>query len=742
MRGFAVLLVMLLCASAAQALQEYRYIEGEAPAATDGAGLREEGFTSWMLHPSGARVMVLPPAGWLEYRVEGLADRPYYVYVRGLAWASGCETDILWDGRPVGRPRYPVPGTALKWSSCVGTVRGPGDHTLRLVADPGITQAPYIDVLLLTTQEGYQPDDADRDFVSFITPLPLLSLTSDTGTGTVAPEPGAPGTEAVEVTRVAAGPLGIGDNEVIVNLAALDATPRNVRVIARLGDAPPGETPVVLVPGAPAEVRVACEAQRPGPTTLELSVLDRGEELLAGGYRLAVPNPVSVSLAEYALPVGTPRAVWRADLTTRPSVTGQIAVALSLTAAGRPEVLASARLQATGQRLEQAFATDALPRGRYVVNALFLRAGEEMLSDRRELRVFDPVSAETWEPVQRTEARGGVILMNGKPFLGRLLYHAEASPLTHNQGFNLVQCAGGDPDPLDSIQRSLDDCAASGLWGTVALFNNRYFLPGDHFDLEHIRLAVERFAGHPALWAWDLIDEPEFSVTPERVAEAADLIRSLDPNHLVWVNLCQPDRATDYLASQDLWSFDYYPIPGQPPFSYMNWIGISDARLRGQRPLGSVMQTYSGPGNRLPTPDELRCMTYLHLLHDYRWLGFYVYYDPPPAGCLARSPELWGATRALNSELLALSPVILDGAPMVACPVEPALEDFQAGEKTVDGVTYLVAVNGSAQAVEVALRTNGSRAEVLLEEKRSVGIVGGLLRDTFGPYAVHVYRVQ
>jgi len=415
-------------------------------------------------------------------------------------------------------------------------------------------------------------------------------------------------------------------------------------------------------------------------------------------------------------------------------------VALRKPGVERP--IATHRVTGNDSGAEQRLAIGALPRGRYVATSRFTWNGRVMLEDEHPFLLYDPVPLDAWEPVKRTEARGDTILMNGKPFLGRLLYHAAADERTRNQGFNLVQCYGGDPNPTDSIQQHLDACAKVGLWGTVALFNNQYLNAGDHFNLDHIREVVERFKDHPAVWAWDLIDEPEPTITPEKVAEAAKLIRELDPSHVVWVNLCRPDRATDYLASQDLWSFDSYPLPTLGPFAYLDWLGISDAKVRGTKPLGSALQTYTSPGARMPTPDELRCIAYLHLIHGYKWFGFYSYYDGEPAGCLARDPVLWSFTRALNCELRRLAPVILAEAPLQTVDADQAPEVFQAATKTVAGKRYLFAISGSKHPLSVALKVAGAQATVLFEEPRSVPIKAGLLQDQFAPCAVHVYLIE
>ncbi|MBM3476893.1 MAG: carbohydrate-binding protein [Armatimonadetes bacterium] len=735
----SILAFVVLITSFAHAY-EYRYVEGEKHTRTEGSGLREEGFTSWMAHPSQGAVMVLAEGGWLDYTVEGLADAEYHVFLRGLAWASGCEVDVSWDGQLVGRTKYAKPGTALKWSNEIGVVRGPGTHTLRLAAAPGIIQAPYIDVVLLTTQAGLRPEDDDRDFASFATPFPFLRL----GERTIPPNPPTQPIPdlGVEVLRLEADPFVIGANPLRVALKAREATDLTLR--SRLADGLQMQAPLRLPPNEEASAEFACEALQAGRVDLTLSVAKPDGATASASYPVTIPQPLAVSLDEYAYPTTAERAVWHATFSASETIAQQTSAELTLVRFGSGALLQSYTLAGALPGIEQPFPLTGLARGRYEVRSRFLRQGVEMARDTRTFIIHEPYALDPWEPVQRTERRGDTILLNGKPFLGRLLYHAAANADVRDHGFSLLQCSGGDPDPLPSIGQHLDACAQNQLYGTVALFNNRYFLPGDHFDLDRIREAVLRYKDHPATWAWDLIDEPEVSVSPERVLEAARLIRELDPNHIVWVNLCQVDKGLDYLESQDLWSFDRYPIPSQGLAGYLDWLAVSDEHLRGRRPVGTVLQTYQtgSPNLRLPTPDELRSSAYLHIIHGYKWFGYYSYYDGEPAECLARNPLLWSYTRALNGELSTLSPLILADAPYAPVASDQPPTSFQAALKEHAGRRYLIAVNLGPQPLRATMTLTGSTADLLFEEERALPLKDGALTDDFLPSATHIYLVR
>ena len=750
-RAGALLLALLGAVAASAAVQEYRYAECERYAGTAGSGLRPEGFTPWMAHPSQAAVMVLyGPGDWLEYEIKDLGAGPYSLFIRGLAWEKGCEVEAYWDGVKVGTTSYPQPATALRWSREVCRVNGPGDHRLRLVGAPGITQAPYLDVVLLTTQAGLQPDDGDQDFQSFTTGLPALSLSVGTGARAVLPlSSGVVSADSpLAVVALAAGPLAFGANAATLQLRS--AEPMTVTVRIGLTGGTPALAEVSLAgQGAVSEAKVPWQAAQTGPSQLELAVVSAARTLVSGAYPVVVPAPVTVALDEYAYPCGTATALWTPVLTAGPEFGAALAAEIECRAVGGdPAPRLRLHLAPGTAAKPQALPLAGLERGRYEVVSSFTLAGQPVLTDRREFQLYDLLPAEPWEAVRSSAASGPLLLLNGKPFLGRLLFHASPNPTTRGQGFNLVQCFGGDPNPLESIQRHLDLSAQHGLWGTVALFNNRFFLPGPRFDRERLREAVLRFKDHPALFGWDLIDEPEghAGMTPAEVAECAQLLRELDPNHIVWVNLCQWPRALEWLASQDLWSFDAYPFPAQGFAGYEPWLKVSDAELRGKRPLGTCLQTYQWSSHAslpMPTPDQLRASAWLHILHGYNWFGYYSYADPEPAGCLARDPRLWSYCRALNTELQAQAPLILSLAPWVSVAVEGGAGEVQAGTKEDAGVRTLVVVSGARQTRKVRLRLPGAsgQAEVLIDRARALPIVDGVLEDDLPPYGTLVLRL-
>ncbi len=738
-----ILLIIMVLPSAVMALDDYRYVEGEGFTSSQKSEFRDKGFTPWMKSPSHGRVAIVWPEGWLEYSVKGLIGKPYNIYVRSLAISA--IYDIYWDGVKVGTSVFPEEITSLRWTKRIATVPGGGDHVLRLVPLASNTNVPYVDVILLTTNPDYLPGMDDQNFQSFSSYLPPLVIKGKSQE-MLAPVPAKKSAvpETIEILSLSAPPFEIGTNWITIKLKNLLGKYRSVSVATSIGNGRKIVTPVSLPASSEREIGIPCDANLPGKGDLNLKLVEHGKSLINGNYSVMVANPISISSDEYAYNIGTKNAVWKVVSTSSAKSLGEIKVQVSVKARLGIKPLQYRSLSFSGQTVETRFEIGKLTPGRYMFISKFIRRGKVMLQDKREFIIFRPVPLDVWEPITRTEARGDAIYVNGKPFLGRLLSHAGPEKLIRDQGFNLVPCAGWDPDPRGSIQGTLDACTKAGMWGSIALFNNGYYLREGHFDLEHIQEAVLKWKDHPSLWGWDIIDEPDVqNVTPEEVAKVAELIRKLDPNHIVWVNLCMSGKSSDYLQSQDLWSYDYYPLPSIGPFGYQHiWLDITDKEFRGKRPLGTYLQTYSAVGDRMPTPDELRSSCYLHIIHGYKWFGYYSYSEALPYGCLARDPDLWSSTRALNSELRKLAPIILDNAAFVPIAASLGPEKLQVVVKMVNGKKYLIAVSGVSETINVQLKVDGKVAVELFGEEKKIPIKNGMLKDSFAPYDAKVYEIR
>jgi hypothetical protein len=752
----SLLLVVTRCAFADY---EYRYIEGEAFNRGDAQGVREEGFTSWMAHPSGGKVAVFgkPAGGFLEYDIEGLQDGDYTIRIRCLALPT-TKTRVLWDGKDLGFITHEQAGTSLRWSKPIGPVQGAGKHVLRLQGSDDTTQPPYVDVILLTNVNQYAPPARDQNFVRYRTAWPPLELKLAGGPQLVAPLPplatpqGSVSTPAalsgIRVLTLGMAPPVLGQNQVQLTLSSAKAASISMvsatRAIgSQTTSGQPVEVPVRLAVGTPQTVTLPVVASSTGPDTVVIRV-GAGNERVEGQYALDIPRIAAVALDEYAYPSTQGKGHWSAALTAAPGTLPSLTVDFVIQQLPAGETLLHETLPAHAQ-VDVPIDLSKLPVGRFRADANFQIGGQRVQGDSLEFIKFAMVSPPPPEPIRQSKAEGDRITVNGRPFQARLLYHAapEASVVDH--GFNAVQCAGFDPDPLPGIQDHLDACQKVGLYGCVALFNNQYFNKGKQFDLARLQEAVLRFKDHPALLCWDLFDEPDCAgMPPVAVQGAADLIRRFDPNHFVWVNLCHNTGVTDYLASQDLWSYDYYPFPQGTPFEYKaRWLDRTDTLLAGRKPLGVCLQTYNYNRNeqRMPTPDELRTSAWLHILHGYKWFGYYSYTDHEPAGCLSHDPVLFSYTRALNAELVQLQDVILAPGAWEVVPMVPKTSKLEAREKQVGGKLYVVIVSDSREPLKATLSPSWANAQRRRLIESEMKPIGGPFETTVGPEATQVWEL-
>jgi hypothetical protein len=739
-------LAFLVAVTAALASYEYRYLEGEACDRGANHSPRAEGFTSWMRHPSGGRTIVFgdPAGGFVEYEFKGLSDGPYSLYIRCLDLPQ-TRTRALWDGQDLGLIAHDgAPSTSLRWSRALGPVAGPGDHVLRLQGSDDSTQWPYIDAILLTNALGFTPPDDDQDFASYATAWPVLALAGPEGPGVVAPLADGDTAEPAPVVRQVSMGLGVlGPNPVQVTLRNTGPQTQ-IELAASFGDGAPATAGLSLAPDQEGVLEVQPEAWQSGPSRLRLTLKTGGRRVASGAYPVTVADAATVSLDEYAYPSNLGAGKWLCRPLCAPGLLSQMTVEWELRQL-EPEHTVARRVLKGAVEIVHGLPVGRLPVGRYEAHAV-IRIGERVVQeDTRPFIRYPATPLPAWEPIKEVKAVGDRLTVNGRPFLARLLYHSGATPEVRAHGCNVVQCwAETQDDPTPQITQHLDACRESGIYGTVALFHS-YFRQGLGFSLEHLQQVVAGLKDHPALLAWDLIDEPDgLGVSPEQVAEAATLLRQMDPNHPVWVNLCQYPHATEYLDSQDIWSFDIYPFPTLTAKAYRVWLAISDEALLGRKPLGTCLQTYvySRHHQRMPTPDELRSSAWLHAIHGYTWFGYYSYYDGEPAGCLARDPELWSHVRALNAELVSCQEAILGSGDWRPLVTDPEAGEVEARMKKVGDKRYVVVVYLGREAMSVSVRPDlaAFKARLLFESDAKPEASTELIAN-LRPSSVRVFEV-
>lgn len=286
-------------------------------------------------------------------------------------------------------------------------------------------------------------------------------------------------------------------------------------------------------------------------------------------------------------------------------------------------------------------------------------------------------------PIERTEpGRRGEFLLNGKPFLPLVLTMLENNgsgtldeklARAEAANFNCVQVS----DSLAGLRVKLDLLRKHHLYGRVALFggfmDNLMAGKGDVAEL------VRALRNHPALLGWELQDELNSDPArypPTQVRAAYQYLRTLDPNHAVWLNLMQfgPDGAESWnkwAGCADVMSNDNYPFSrgGELAayFAALNWVVRSRPGVAATYLQLSQLHPEVGP----PTAANLRMLGYLALLRGHRALSYYGYAE----GSLETwrdYPLLWQAASDLNAELTQALPLLL--SPECRAIITPKLE--------------------------------------------------------------------
>jgi len=303
---------------------------------------------------------------------------------------------------------------------------------------------------------------------------------------------------------------------------------------------------------------------------------------------------------------------------------------------------------------------------------------------------------------------------------------------------------------------------------------------------------VKQFASHPAMLAWNVMDEPEadgnVAEYPSRFDyfnQRVKMIRETDKVHPAYVNTTwiQNEYWTKWQQTGDIASQDNYIVGPAQPDSWSKTNGIPEnisqtVKLNDQKkPVWFIAQAFSEdkPANwGLPTPVQLRSMVYTAIIHGATAMEYFTMDNDlvRGAGLYGISPEpkerytagtgfaadsarrdlmkqLWNTASETNKEIKALTPWILSptsdieysvyvqGDSKTKTPIRTILKryknDFVMFAVNIDNAPIDVRIDFDNQ---IGLKT----AKVLYETRKEVALTGSSLKDTFKPFEVHIYK--
>jgi len=284
--------------------------------------------------------------------------------------------------------------------------------------------------------------------------------------------------------------------------------------------------------------------------------------------------------------------------------------------------------------------------------------------------------------------------------------------------FKLLIDYGNTFGPVERRKEVLDEMHKRGLSTFISLegiYPDRWFANGGPLGGKTLETGlaslIDPIKDHPAVLGWYICDEYP---NPQPVNDAAKAVRKADPNHplLVCSNYHTADKLQGFADAGDILAVDDYPIPkrridrvaetmaemavaakhAKPRWAIIqgcgNYVYNEDVRERGAR---IDPQLIRGTG-RLPTPREMRCMTFLALTQDITGVLFYYYRDYQ----LAYDAKVrWEAVKSIAGEVTKISPMLVAEAStdVVTCDEQAIhFRVTQSGE-----AKYVIAVNASTE---------------------------------------------
>ena len=275
--------------------------------------------------------------------------------------------------------------------------------------------------------------------------------------------------------------------------------------------------------------------------------------------------------------------------------------------------------------------------------------------------------------------------------------------------------------------------------------------------------------GSPLLLAWSHPDEPDFNrrqIPAEEVRDQYEAWKRVDPDRPVLINVTGDMESTDletgaggpdfyaqYFAAADWISGDIYPANRNEPLTWVGRMVDEVESLANGKPVFAYIESSDYAADDFnttirsgaPTPDELRGEIWHAIIHGARGIWYFPArisptfgYDDTPDDVAAEMPRQHELITGLASVLQGpIDPAGISAT--VAAPLEVTWRDSPSG-------SYFIVLNMSDRSQSrVAIRLDGVAPATTAEvhaEIRSLPIVESTLTDDFGPYAVHIYRIE
>lgn len=387
------------------------------------------------------------------------------------------------------------------------------------------------------------------------------------------------------------------------------------------------------------------------------------------------------------------------------------------------------------------------------------------------------------EPIQTTHDDDGMVKVNGKRTfilgtyqVGNKYTAPEPTLELYRElaaaGFNLVHAGGA----------AMDLAHEAGLmtWAAAGTLD----LADREASRKRLVEAVNAVKDHPSLAFLETVDEPawtwmkgEARVPAQALVEAYPIIKTADPNHLLYTNHAPTNLVKTlqaYNAGTDIVAVDIYPVnPGglKPQYAlfedgyqgdlnniYISQVGEYADKMRRvagpHRPVFMVLQAFAWEMLReekdrdptkvlYPSYDQSRFMAYQSVIRGANGIHYWgSYYTPQPSEC-------WDGIKRVVRELADLADVLAARVATVGIGVDY----HELGRSVDDGVQWLAKTHGDALYLFTCnADKNPCKATIsglgaytsceVLTERRALAVESGAITDHWRPFDAHVYRLS
>ena len=364
----------------------------------------------------------------------------------------------------------------------------------------------------------------------------------------------------------------------------------------------------------------------------------------------------------------------------------------------------------------------------------------------------------------------GAILIDGKPFFPIGVYAVckrEFNEMNFDKAFADLKAGGFNTAHTYASGRSdnfTEFLTAAEKYGFKLYIASRF--GANQMSKEKYLMDVVRERHHPAVLSWYLADDTAGYCGPEELKELHDAIHEVDKAHLTsqadGVGAPDNSRYRGYVNSTDIFLPEIYPVKRDVPSEMAVPKVISDMKVIQEdlaangnpaKSIWPIIQYFDGwsAWERFPTFDELRCMSYLCIIHGGNGITWYTYGGFKNNHGVTSTPERWKNICTVATELRDLQDVFLTECSerpftvaITAGPAKDAMnfDSISVLYKRVGDKQYLICANSAKADVTASFTVNGATACKVWFENRDVAVAGGAFKDAFAPYAVHVYELK